>query len=465
MRPLTTSSTSRKTLCLLSQNKEVADNEIVAIKEDQEAAEFQDGDDPGSALCDEELLLACRAYLQKKNRLGLWTLSEERKQNRKQQQKLAKGSQSGGFFWDDPLELIYYRPNGEQASFNDNNNINRKDPLELETIEDDEDDDEMINARTQPSSRSQMATYSLEHVEFDVKGESENDRLEEWSREFSSFPTEPSESRIRRSQAAKRRWDDPEWKAKWYQKRWEGKKKLEHRKQLSPAKKNSPALTMEFMSSPEFNSLSEDEIFDAVTMYQQANAKRANSLKLSRQHRKEFLKQIDPMTNDNFEAGDRTPRDALLLDRDEEAIRLIRSERQKKSYQTRLQNLQQSTTESALLANQRAKRSLRPTEDTAKAALKRIRMDLDLYKIPQLDDLVLIASETSLGGRKHLMRRLLSERFDLRGKCIPDEQDPDHVIFVTNARIHHLMEFTIAKVRESTDMSKTGMQVDSPGSS
>jgi hypothetical protein len=60
-------------------------------------------------LSDEEVLLACRAFgytpfLQKRNRIdcmGMWTLSEERKQ----QQKLAKGSQSGRLFWEDPLEL------------------------------------------------------------------------------------------------------------------------------------------------------------------------------------------------------------------------------------------------------------------------------------------------------------------------------------------------------------------------
>jgi hypothetical protein len=72
---------------------------------------------------------------------------------------------------------------------------------------------------------------------------------------------------------------------------------------------------MELMSSPEFSTRAEEEIFDAF-LYQKANEKRAKSLKLSRQQeRKEWLKQVDPMINDNVEEKERIPKNALLRDR------------------------------------------------------------------------------------------------------------------------------------------------------
>jgi hypothetical protein len=96
-------------------------------------------------LSDEELLLACRVNLQKKkNQPGVWMQYCRKKET--QLQKLAKGSQSGGPFWEDPFELT------------SSGNANNDNQLELDNIDGNANDeeDETLNEITHPSSSSQM---------------------------------------------------------------------------------------------------------------------------------------------------------------------------------------------------------------------------------------------------------------------------------------------------------------------
>ncbi|CAB9506003.1 expressed unknown protein [Seminavis robusta] len=432
--------------------------------------------DSSSQLSDEELLLACRAYLQKKNRLGQWKEAKERKMKREQQQKLAMGSQSGGFFWDDPSELKYYQQStthGDDSlasadattdfweldaggvSRSGNNNGSDNDNGERATQE----------QQQQLPFSNHMATSLLEQVSFDFKGQSENDHLDEWAREFSTFAAEPSETRVRRCQGAKKRWEDPEWKANWYEKRWGSKKKKATKQSagstLSTSQKKSPAFTMEFMNSPEFNSLTEEEISQATTMYVQANAKRAKSFKQTRRQQKEFLEQqnlallLDDDDNNQQQDAPPIPRDALLSNQNAmmRERHKVRSETAKKAYQTRLQNSLNHNSSMTMTADEERvsqQQTVRPTGDEPKNALKRIEIDLDLERMPLLDDLILISSKGNLGGRKQLMRRLLAERLGLRGKCVPapTKSDPDNMIFVTNCTVKQLVDFVIAKVKE-----------------
>jgi hypothetical protein len=63
-----------------------------------------------NSVSDGEALLACRAHLQRRNRLvvGGWRQMKERQQKRQLAAEQAKQSEAVGFFWDDPDELVYY---------------------------------------------------------------------------------------------------------------------------------------------------------------------------------------------------------------------------------------------------------------------------------------------------------------------------------------------------------------------
>ena len=74
---------------------------------------------------DAEALMACRSYLQRKNILGEWTNSKERKRlsaevmpsivERKGEAIWQAGPTKAGFFWEDTSELKYYDAKQERA--------------------------------------------------------------------------------------------------------------------------------------------------------------------------------------------------------------------------------------------------------------------------------------------------------------------------------------------------------------
>ena len=97
-----------------------------------------------------------------------------------------------------------------------------------------------------------------------------------------------------------------------------------------------------------------------------------------------------------------------------------RSKRATKAYQTRLANQNQNRPAS------RGKQSIKsvstdslPSEGTPKDALVRAQAALESNQLPSIADVELILEPSKLGRRKDLLRRILNEYFDLRGKCVP----------------------------------------------
>jgi len=504
-------------------------------------------------LSDEDLLLACRAYLQKKNRLGEWTEFERRKQSRERQQTLAKGSQTG-FFWDDPAELTYYNKQPlqvqpqqlleknkpleqEEQAYNDTS-LARKDisvkgsehekngkdddmdgestaTISDATAIDSVDDTELIRSnsadrptesvKSPPSDKPTnmaSATFrshtnpldeSLDYSEttldnsgatgslfaaFNV-GDNEEARVDLSSRGFTTFPVDPSQSRVRRSKAARRRWEDPDWKAQWYERRWGSPQERGRRILKTKKKRDTSALTMAFLSSKEFLALTEEEIAQAVQMYSTANQKRALSHRQALRQREDTLQAFESdWTAGNSAASSvpgnvaspflpsRVPVDALAWDRDPKALeeaRQLRAERAQKAYQTRLKNQERknrsneggSSTPAQSQGEKQPKKKRtnempNPAGETPRDAIFRIEYDLDLGKLPTPDDIMLIAQPTRLPKRRQLLRKILLDHFDLRGKCVPTGRD-GKLEFITTCSLPELSAFTLQKVQEAAD--------------
>lgn len=494
-----------------------------------------------SDLSDEDLLLACRSYLQRKNRLGQWTEFEKRKENLQRQRQESLDSQSG-FFWDDPTELKYYRQQTQMitpANVNfdtDDADDDADAGMMLRIAENEGEEDGLMgndfsggnthrnnnnnngeediirytSAATMAESFVPEPSTKLEEIRFDLKGQNEEERLEQWARHFTKFPTQPSKSQQIRSNAIKRRWNDPEWKARWHERRWGGKTvSSQHhsansnntsaaeslRKPVGVSqwkqKVKISALTPEFLSSDVFTSLTEEEIGVAVHTYLRSNRKRAESRKLSQEERR--ITRTSPLLSDdaneeetsttnypnkssttstNFTIHEKLPRDALAWDRDPQALeeaRRIRSERAKKAYQTRItkKKEKENTTSDSNSTNILQKGAAKPTkstvaskphpsgqlstlDDSPKEALNRVELAVDQGELPQLQDLRLISVPSKLPKRKKLLLRLLSEQFGMRGKCIPVEgtntDQQGKFLFITNCKLDQLMTLALDRV-------------------
>ncbi|OEU09954.1 hypothetical protein FRACYDRAFT_247561 [Fragilariopsis cylindrus CCMP1102] len=97
----------------------------------------------------------------------------------------------------------------------------------------------------------------------------EYDKDDSWYKEFTSFPTEPSDSRIRRVNAIKKRWEDPTYRERWYQKRWGSLSNHQKKNQQQTVREQKAIirardLPSEFLGSDELALMEEDEIANAL---------------------------------------------------------------------------------------------------------------------------------------------------------------------------------------------------------
>ena len=181
-----------------------------------------------NSVSDAEALLACRAYLQRKNRLG-WHRAKERKALREQ------AAQENGFFWE-TLEQSDYRNKREE-----------------EDIDFDQGEDSFER---------------LERVS--------SDDIQEQPGIFTEMPTGPNHRSEIRSRVKKEQWMDAQFRERWYESRWGDHVKPtdESKKQLRLQTKLLEIPTA-ILDSPEFATLTEEEIDEAIISYVVSNRKRS----------------------------------------------------------------------------------------------------------------------------------------------------------------------------------------------
>lgn len=355
-----------------------------------------------NSVSDAEALLACRTYLQRRKQMGGWKQYERRKRMKE------VASAQRNTFWEDPSELVYLQ-----------------DP-----------ESSQLDASQEVAS---WEDHQPERIVFENPDEKDYGL-------FTSFPTEPSQTRIRRSQSAKKTFADPEWKAMWYERRWgDGTKKATKTPYQKQLEYRMRALPTGFLGSPELASMTEEDIAEAIRMYFTSKQKRVDTRAKTLVEQKAAL---DPLRNEK-----KLPRDALLMEDTSalKAAQLKRGERAKKLYETRLKNRRaEEVTKTEKETTDIPREIFSSSRDPSlKEALLRIASDLDQGELPRIEDIELILRPDKLGTRKDLLRRILNDHFDLRGKCVPvDLDDPESAkIFATKCRVLDLGSFVIHLLR------------------
>jgi hypothetical protein len=316
----------------------------------------------------------------------------------------------------------------------------------------------------------------------------------------------PRQTHMKRSLAAKKKFTNETWKELWYVSRWgrpPPSQRNNHNSTDHIRMKSKTALRKldgrirkidGFLESPELNAMTEDEIAEAITKYVTSYQKRVVSRRKTLQERKAALnKQYrigqQFVQNDTFSYLPETevqnsnmnntindtipiPRDILLRT---DPLELEERQRHRavqatKAYQKRLQNSNKPETK------RRKKQSPFPSiaaihitpQLTPENSIRYIESMLDnlqdesfaFHNASTLEELKshveCILQSTKLARRKYTLRRVLSQVFDLRGKCIPTTNNSAYE-FVTQASVANIGEFVLRKIHEriiSLDESK-----------
>jgi hypothetical protein len=255
---------------------------------------YGDGDElPMQNISDEEALLACRAYLQRRNKLNGWSLHKTRKM--KLQNSLAFGNnrtlsdirgkmdESMGYFWEDPTDLKYMRTGRPRLFFEES----ITDFVESSTDESIE-NDEM--SRLYYSSGNEDDNQEEDSSDFvSMIDEDDPDGI------FTGFPTSPPPDFSARSLSKKRLFQDPEWKRQWYMARWGNlREERAAQKKKKRIEKYIQQIPSDILQSPLLDALTDDEIEDAIKTYIVANRKRSRAQK-SRLTKKKKILEKSPM--------------------------------------------------------------------------------------------------------------------------------------------------------------------------
>lgn len=450
-------------------------------------------------ITDEEALLACRAYLQRKNKLGKngWTKHHKRKLLLENSLALGNNRPLGdvdggrrvdegiGYFWEDPAELKYLRTGRPRLYFDDSTTEFVRDFM-LEQAEDENDSDWLHNNNQDEEDEDEDVKNALI-----INDEEENGI-------FTGFPTMPTREFSIRSNGKKILFQDEEWKRKWYEARWGDleKERKEWRKNKK-IEKFIQQIPSDVLDSDELAALSDAEIEDAIRTYIVANKRR------SRAHKKrtEVKRNMTLRNSMEKDVGDGRDGDAvdgeeptamkasrkietttldsfmMQLNGSSEANEALAEERQRRSdraaaaYLTRLENIDAKTkptsrSEKAATKTKAQSFMAERTETISKkvgAALARIRRSLDKDTRPKSSDIETILQPKRLAGRKNLLQDILLKCFGMRGKCVPsktfyssvDSLDVNHTDkkFVTSCSVHELGDFVAYTLRQDEDIS------------
>ena len=424
---------------------------------------------------DAEALLACWSFLKRRKRLGDWKEYEERKSQNLLSRNyfLADDEEGYSILEDDDDDDDDDDEEGKRETHTKLLNSNDND-LDFDDINDDDNADSIttvedillassihINDKLglgndggdedgvaqDLKAISSFVSKTGGRVTIGVERSGEKEDIDLWHTEFTSFPTEPNPSRTRRVDAMKRRWEDPEYRKRWHEKRW-GRKSSHQAKKDTPqtdrerqAVQRARALPSGFLGSDELASMMEDEIAEAIRTRIRSTRKRVTSRNETLQRRRDLLAmQVESLEtmlegNSDIDFEEQEPRQVFFSPTEEtlQEAQRNRSERAKKLYATRVENQKRhnesqsmESSSSASASASKTKTSARkkgryfpPKQLTPQDAFLRIEHDLDLGTKPKIDDVRLVLKPGKMKNRKLLLCRILEDQFDLTGKCVP----------------------------------------------
>ena len=224
-------------------------------------------------------------------------------------------------------------------------------------------------------------------------------------------------------------------------------------------------------------SLSDDEVDEAVSTYFESNRKKSASRKNNKQlkqlERKEFRDwrnkvklaaaeaavDTSNIASTMKELAKRTRSESRLsFNPSTEEMRTIRKKRSNKStiaYQTRLANEAVTGIPKSMLTPKSIDTEIMNISDKEREevspvqALLHIDQALVHDQLPSADDVIIILEPGRLGRRRDILRKILSQCFGLRGKCVPVFEDgvvSDELLFATKCTIQQLGSFVLKKL-------------------
>jgi len=458
--------------------------------DNQEEEQDNPEDFPIDNITDEEALLACRAYLQRRNKLGKhgWTKHHKRKIH--MMNSLALGTnrplseingaldEGSGYFWEDPTELKYLRTGRPRLYFD-----NGVDEFVKDFMREHDGDDNGSDWWHEEDDGN--------NGEEDDDGENNIIINEEESSIFTGFPTMPTKEFSNRSNGKKALFQNEKWKQKWYEARWgDLTKERQERRKEKKIQNFIKQIPSDILRSEELAALSDDEIEDAIRTYFVANQRRSRA-----QHKRMEIKRKMLLSNtldkeggarnDDLAAGTEVSTSMkkleptldsfmMQLNGSSEANRRLAEERQRRSeraamiYQMRMQHMDTkkipSTSKSKMESSCVKRTAHLPRK--VDAALNRIQYALDMSSCPESVDVEIILEPKRVSGRKALLKDILLKCFGMRGKCVPDlrlgdgdlktfysSADSSQInemdkMFVTTCSVHELGNFVSHQLRQ-----------------
>ncbi len=251
---------------------------------------------------------------------------------------------------------------------------------------------------------------------------------------FLTFPSGPGSEHINRSRAAKKKWEDPMYRKKWYTARWGENYESNARKKMLQERVDS--IVPEILTSLELKSMTPSEITSALKTYIISNKKRSLSHKINRERRK------NRTHKKSMVAGNKkltfTPNDHDLA-----TLREKRAEKSRRAYQTRLISSQQKKSKSELSEEKsrpKVPHEVEGWESSSAHAAFRIEISLNNEEDPQVRDIQLMMKAKRLPKRRKLYQRIIKERLNLYGKCV-DVEGNESIYYPSHCDIHSLGKF------------------------
>jgi hypothetical protein len=449
-----------------------------------------------------EALLACRAYLIKRRRLqgsasGGWDDWDERRKMSRDQQDWdndgERGGPVGGFFWEDLSQLKYYRGPPDKISHKEGQpSRSTGGENHLDSSDYEVDDENILNASADAEAGARQ--WNPRAISLDGTGQARQGD-DGFTKSITSeeggslwYDPEPTQEHVRRSQAAHRKFDDPDWKQKWWKQRWGRRKAAEGRptqQQSASSSRRRRAQERLRQQVPELSqssaveaflaplaSLTADEMQVAIRQYRASNARRSSSRQAwvqertqARDNRRQFSAMEANATATHATTTSKLDRNTLLQTNTTELAlqQQVRSDIARRTYQTRVerqqQQLQQSTPSHRDSIHRKSRKRSSPspdepldqTDDTTSPthALQLVQAALDKGELPQLKWVEHIVEPTRLAQRRYVLIRLLTERFDIRGKmALLAEDDPDEMPYLTERSVGELGQACLRLLRE-----------------
>lgn len=414
-----------------------------------------------SSINEAQLLLACRSWLLRKHKL-------EWKEKKRRAEAAASPLNNEGYFWPDPNDLLYLREDPDPYNLIYNETYGEYYGYKRNGVR---------------FLTSQDTTYSGKNYYDETEPLVDIERASLSTNPFSTNPISPSDEHVRRSKAKMKLWNNETWKEEWYVQRWKGKVSTQSQKYQEKQEKMLDSLPNDILDSPSFDDMSEENVTEAILSYLIANQRKSESRKSNKYKRqkeresfrewREEVKQEAEQTNITTstdvkdlarKVGPSSNEGALSFSLSVEKMKELkakRSEKSRQAFQTRLANSKANTSSSSSTKKMRKLRRSYDQENEIEnddmsweispmRALLHIDTALDNNRLPSPTDVETILIPGRLGRRRDTLRRILSECFDLRGKCVPSLSGNSDLLFVTKCTIHELGVFVLAKLRQTS---------------